>query len=80
MTDLSSHIQRLEEQLLEPDFRKQASAVAELLTEDFEEFGASGRIFDKASILSHLQEEAPARLSLSDFRSHSIASDVVLVT
>jgi hypothetical protein len=42
---VEKHLRHLEECLLQPDMRKAAEEVAELLTEDFIEFGSSGRIF-----------------------------------
>ena len=78
--DLNAQLQSLEEELLRPDVRRNSARVAELLADDFREFGASGRIFDKASILRELSDESPARLSLSDFACRQIAPDAVLVT
>jgi hypothetical protein len=70
----------LEEKMLEPAFRKSSHEFAELLTDDFVEFGSSGRIFDKASILRELSEEGPVDLSLREFEAGMLAEDVVQVT
>lgn len=48
---LSDHLRQLEEQLLDPVLRKNREHVANLLIDDFVEFGASGRIFHKEDIL-----------------------------
>ncbi|HTV09610.1 MAG TPA: DUF4440 domain-containing protein [Candidatus Aquilonibacter sp.] len=82
MTDaaLAAHLQQLEEELLRPDVRRNRARLTELLADDFREFGASGRIFDKASILTELSTESPAQLSLSDFACHKLAADIALVT
>jgi hypothetical protein len=38
---VEEHLRHLEERLLQPEMRKAAEAVAELLAEDFMEFGSS---------------------------------------
>jgi hypothetical protein len=54
--------------------------VAELLADDFLEFGSSGRIFTKPQIIESLQHEAPIRVVLREFRTVALAPGVVLVT
>lgn len=82
MTDraLAAHLQQLEEELLRPDIRRDPARVAALLAEDFREFGASGRIYNKASVLAELIAEPPAQLSLTDFACQHLTPDVALVT
>jgi hypothetical protein len=73
----------LEERLLQPETRKSADQVGDLLADDFVEFGSSGRIFDKSRIIESLREEQQgqsARPSISDFSARSLAPGVVLVT
>ncbi len=55
--NLSNHLLALEQQLLTPQTRTNPSALNTLLTPDFREFGASGRIFTRESILTLLQSE-----------------------
>ena len=43
---------RLEERLLQPEVRQSAEAVADLLADDFIEFGSSGQVFNKQQIIS----------------------------
>lgn len=50
---------RLEEQLLQPEVRQSAEAVADLLADDFIEFGSSGQVFNKQQIIEGLQQEPP---------------------
>jgi hypothetical protein len=52
---VEKHLRHLEERLLQPDMRKAAEEVAELLTEDFIEFGSSGRIFHREQLIGSLQ-------------------------
>jgi hypothetical protein len=78
--DLATHLQQLEEELLRADVRHDPERLAALIGKDFREFGTSGRIFDKASILRELASESPAELSLSNFLCQQLAPDVALVT
>lgn len=55
----ANELRTLEEKLLQPDFRRNRAAVAELLADDFREFGSSGRTWDKQQILDKLESEPP---------------------
>ena len=72
---------RLELQLMDPAFRKDRIAVSKLLAEDFREFGSSGRVWSRETILDLLAEEsgwtAPA---VEDFVIRPITRDAILVT
>jgi hypothetical protein len=73
-------IRHLEERLLQPDVRRSAQDVAELLADDFIEFGSSGRIYDKPATIAALQDESPFEISLTDFQAKMLVPDVVLAT
>jgi hypothetical protein len=77
---IEAHLRALEEELLQPAVRKTASRVDALLTDDFMEFGSSGRVFDKHDIIDSLRSESPARRSLTDFRALPLGPGVVLTT
>jgi hypothetical protein len=77
---LEDHLRQLEERLLQPNVRKSAEEVPELLASEFIEFGSSGRIFDKEQIIASLQMEPTVRRSLVDFKTCILAPAVVLVT
>lgn len=79
--DQKGHLRGLEESLLQSAVRKNAAKVAELLAEDFREFGSSGRVFSKAEILAALQSEDPDHnWSLDDFAATQLSESLVLVT
>lgn len=78
--DLRSHFRGLEEMLLQSAVRRNAAKIAELLAEDFREFGSSGRVFSRAEIIAALQKEDPAHWSLSDFDAKQLSEFLVLVT
>jgi hypothetical protein len=78
---IEDHLRSLEEHLLNPTIRHDSSAVAFYLTDDFIEFGGSGRVFDKASILEDLKDEPPRPASLlTDFKTRELAPNVILAT
>lgn len=78
--NIAAHLQQIEEELLRADVRHDPQRLAALIADDFREFGTSGRIFDKASILAELANESPVELSLTDFACQQLAPDAALVT
>jgi hypothetical protein len=79
--DTAAKLRELEEQLLQPDVRSSPDRVASLLSEDFEEFGSSGRVFDKAQIVAGLAaERSPVLRIARDLRVRVLAEGVALVT
>jgi hypothetical protein len=70
----------LEQSLLDSTTRKNAEAVASLLTDDFQEFGSSGRIYCKAEIIAALQAETEIRLSMRNFEARLLSENIALVT
>ena len=77
---LKQHLLSLEERLLQPQTRKDATELASLLSDDFVEFGSSGAVFDKTSIISALSRETPTERSIIDFKASPLAEGIVLVT
>jgi hypothetical protein len=76
-------IRGLEEELFRQSVRASPAAVGALLTDDFVEFGRSGRVYDKKEIVLSLAAEAsdpPLELVASGFELKSLADDVVLLT
>lgn len=78
--ELSQQLLDLETMLFDPSVRRDTSTVAELLTDDFREFGVSGKIYTKMDILAELSTEQPTTITLSDFTCDRIAPSVALVT
>ncbi|HTB96564.1 MAG TPA: DUF4440 domain-containing protein [Terracidiphilus sp.] len=75
-----AEVERLERLLLEPEVRRDRERVAALLTDDFFEFGKSGRVWTRERILEMLGSEDYTQPEVEDFTCHGIAADVVLVT
>lgn len=81
---LLATLQHLEERLLRPELRSSAKEVADLLADDFIEFGRSGRIYDKPQTVEALASEVPgfglAERLASHFHASQLAEGVVLLT
>ena len=77
---LEDEIRALEERLLLPDVRTSPDELERLLADDFVEFGASGRAFDRAAIIRALATESGFHASISEFRVARLAAGVVLAT
>ncbi|MCF2145838.1 DUF4440 domain-containing protein [Desmonostoc muscorum LEGE 12446] len=78
-----SLFRKLEERLLQPDIRKSAKDVMDLLADEFIEFGSSGRVFDRQQIIKSLENEPIEPLtqrSITEFKTLVLATGIVLVT
>jgi len=78
--DLSAHLQACEAALLDPAVRRNRQQVAELLAEDFLEFGSSGQVWTRNQILDLLETEVYQPPAMEDFKCALIAETVALVT
>jgi len=79
--ELKTLLLTLELQLMDPDFRKDRERVSALLAEDFCEFGSSGRVWSKASILDLLTMEPPQPApAVEKFEIRRITAEAVLAT
>jgi hypothetical protein len=78
--DIALQLRRAEDALLDPAVRRDRTRAAELLTDDFVEFGSSGRIWTRNEILDLLAAETPAPIHMMDFECALLAEDVALVT
>lgn len=76
---LSTTIRKLEEKLLEQNFRRSPALVSGLLSDDFYEIGASGRTFDKDAIIKDLSTEQPSqtKFTIVDFKLSQFSQDLV---
>ncbi len=77
--DVVEELRRLEEALLRPEVRRSREKMSALLADDFVEYGRSGRIYDKASILDTAINSFDGQLSMHDFSAKALAPSVALV-
>jgi hypothetical protein len=78
--EITKTLRQLEEKLQTHSVRTNSAAVSSMLTEDFKEFGSSGRIFSKAEILRELQADFPAHIAMHDFHASLLTEQVAWVT
>lgn len=77
-TDLSTVLE-LERELQTAHCRSDTDRLADLLAEDFAEVGASGAVWDKASILDLLGSEDSVDIEVLELSGRAISADFVLV-
>ena len=75
-----AELSRLEMLLMDPAMRREPERVAGLLTEDFLEFGSSGRVWTRETILELLVTETHSPPAVDSFTYRVLDNDVVLVT
>jgi hypothetical protein len=81
MMALLHDLRELEVALHQPNVRRDRARLDELLHEDFQEFGRSGRSYTKAEVLKHLPEElSPAAVWSQDFKLSVLAEALALLT
>lgn len=73
--DLAHAIQELEELLLTQDVRASRRSLDGLIADDFVEIGASGRVYNKASIIDALIEETSRDITVSEFKVREMSTD-----
>ena len=71
----------LETSLHKKQVRNSTESTSSLLADAFIEFGSSGRIWNKASIIESMQkEEVDQQITVERFAARELSPDVVLVT
>lgn len=75
------HLFELEKQLHSPEIRLNPAAVSRLLSENFFEFGSSGKMWTREAVLKDLaSENETTKVESSHFKAILLAQDVVLIT
>lgn len=73
-------LERLELLLMDPAVRRDPDRVAQLLAEDFQEFGSSGRVWTRETTLDLLKAETYSPPVVEGFVCRILGKDVALVT
>ncbi len=73
-------LEELELELLDPESRRDAGRVRELLSDDFIEFGSSGRVYEKRMLVEMIAKEERAKVLIRDFAVRELSESVALVT
>lgn len=77
---VSALLLRNELALLDPAVRRDRLRVLALLADDFEEFGASGRVWTRDRIVELLATENYEPPAIEDFQCHLLAENAALIT
>jgi hypothetical protein len=78
--DRSDEIRELEEACLDPEIRSDPERLAALIADDFQEFGSSGRVWDKTRVLDEVPAQSGLSFSLSEFAAVELAPQLVHTT
>ena len=81
-TELSvnEHLRSLEEKLLNPGVRKSSQELLRLLSDEFVEFGSSGKIYNKSQVIESLKNESEVYITIMNFKAMQLAPEVILLT
>lgn len=79
--EVAEHLRALEQSLLQPAVRRNRARLMELLADDFREFGSSGRVWTRKTIIDLLAKEtAFVPPDIEEFECALLAQELVLVT
>lgn len=79
-SDLAAQLLALETALQSQAVRADSARLAELLADEFVEFGSSGNLWTRAATLADLPEEQFCLRSISRFQVQQLADDVAFAT
>ena len=77
---LTEELRRLEVAMTQPDIRRSREAMLGFLSEEFVEFGGSGRVFHRESILELLAAQPPVEIGIEGFEARWLAPGLALAT
>ena len=77
---LQDEIRTLEEQLGIPAVRASADALDRLISDEFVEFGSSGRTYTKRDVIAQLLANPNGQVTLGGLRVRALSDDVALAT
>lgn len=72
-------VEALEEELQTPERRRDGAWLAVVLADDFEEVGATGRVYSRREALAALRDQASSTVHVHDITSRRLGLDTVLV-
>ena len=77
---MQEHLYKLELSLLSPSVRQSSQALDLLLAPEFIEFGCSGKIYNKQTIIKTLPFEQPINGTIEEFNVTQLSEHVMLAT
>lgn len=81
-TKIAEDLRTLEARLMDPLVRRSPSEVDNLLADDFVEFGSSGRVYDKQTMIEVLQQDPGFYVppTITKFDARELSPSIILVT
>jgi hypothetical protein len=73
-------VETLERRLLNPRIRSSGTELDELVADDFVEFGRSGRVWTKSTIIESLLQAPSVEIEIDSVQCRHICDSVVLLT
>ena len=77
---LLDEIRGVEQRLLMAEVRASADALDRLVSDQFVEFGNSGRVYTKAAAIAQLLAAPNVKVDVTDFQVLALSEDVALAT
>ena len=77
---LQDEIREREQQLVTPSVRASADALDRLVSDQFVEFGSSGRVYTKPDVIALMLAAPSVTVGVTDFHVLAVAPDVALAT
>ncbi len=77
---IAETILMLEKKIVDPEVCKSPSVLDGIISDEFIEFGSSGRVFDKQGVIKALAGQAPVKIQITNFRIKFLAPGVVHAT
>ena len=78
--EIFREIESFERELVDPQIRKDAGRIQELLSDEFLEFGSSGKVHRECDILDSAKKPGSATYQLSEFVFKKLGEMHILVT
>lgn len=75
-----AEVESLERRLLDPQTRGSKPQLDALIADNFQEFGRSGRMWQKPEIIDSLSQAPDLNVAIDGIQSRQIGNDVVLIT
>jgi hypothetical protein len=75
---LGLEILNLEKKLLDPLIWQSGDELSELLSEDFTEFGSSGKVYNREEVIKALSNQEISDYIISDFRIKKLGTNSIL--
>lgn len=77
-TNVIAHIKDLELSLLSQNTRLSAETLNNLISDDFIEFGVSGKIHNKQDVINDLPNETPRTFSVENLEIKLLSDDIAM--